>query len=292
MIHNSPRFVFFGSSDFSVMVLEELKKRGFIPSLIVAIPDSRQGRGMKLTPPPIKAWAQKIWSNTVEILQPEKLDTSFVGQLPHANYHLFIVAGYGKFLSKELLEIPKHGTLNFHPSLLPKFRGANPIAHQILAREKEVGVTIMLVDEKMDHGPILAQRKLEVRISKITQNKLRGCLAQEGGILLAETIPKWIDGEITPHEQDHDKATFAPKIKKGDGLIDLGDNPELNYRKFRAYFPWPGIYFFHNNKRVKITDAEFKDENFVIKKVVPEGKKETYYKNFLQNQKSRNQFSD
>ena len=155
-------FIFFGTDEFSVVVLEELKKAGYTPALVVTVPDRKQGRGMKLTPSPIKVFAEK---NNIPVLQPEKLDKNFVSQMLNVKCQMFVVASYGKVLPKEILDIPKHGTLNVHPSLLPFFRGPSPIHSQILENTRIVGATIMLMDEKVDHGPIAAQEILQFTIS-------------------------------------------------------------------------------------------------------------------------------
>ena len=153
------KFVFFGTPELSVEILEHLKENGFIPSLIVTNPDRPQGRKMILTPPPVKLWAQK---NEIKFLQPEKLDSVFNLQLATYNPQLFIVVAYGKILPKKVLEIPEKGTLNIHYSLLPKYRGASPIESAILNDDKDTGVSIMLMDERMDHGPVVAQQRPEI----------------------------------------------------------------------------------------------------------------------------------
>ena len=289
-------FVFFGTDEFSVIVLEELKNAGYTPALVVTVPDRRQGRGRKLTPPPVKqrimnyespntraklATGQAGIKNKIKVLQPEKLDTTFAKKLEHNSYDLFVVASYGKIIPKEILDIPRHGTLNVHPSLLPLFRGSSPIHSQILENTRMVGATIMLMDEEVDHGPILAAQELEFKIYDLRFKNLRDELAKLGGKLLAQTIPEWIQGNINPQEQDHKVATYTKQITKEDGLIDIEkESPEILYRKFRAYHTWPGIYFFQDGKRIKITDAELEDGKFIIKKVIPEGKQEMNYSDF------------
>lgn len=147
------------------------------------------------------------------------------------------------YFQKEILRIPKYGTLNVHPSLLPKLRGASPIISAILEDEKKTGVTIMLVDEKMDHGPIVAQASIEIEDWPPRASMLLEMLAVEGGNLLAEVIEPFIAGEITPEEQKHDEATYTKKIQKEDGLIDLSGDPYENLRKIRAFEGWPGTHF-------------------------------------------------
>ena len=274
MIHNSLQFAFFGTDEFSVIVLNELKNVGFIPALVVTAPDTRKGRGLKLTPPPVKVWAEKFG---IKFLQPQKLDTNFVSQMSNVKCQMFIVASYGKVLTKEILAIPERGALNVHPSLLPLYRGPSPIQSQMLDGVETTGVTIMFMNEKIDHGPIVAQQVSGFKIYDLRFKKLRDELARLGGKLLAQTIPDWVAGNIDTQEQDHIAATYSKKIKKEDGLMRLSDNPELNYRKFLAYSDWPSAYFFQNGKRIKITDAELKDGQFIIKKIISEGKKEISY---------------
>ncbi|MBI4120785.1 MAG: methionyl-tRNA formyltransferase [Parcubacteria group bacterium] len=281
-------FAFFGTDEFSVIILEVLKSAGMLPALVVTAPDRPKGRGLKLTPPPVKVWAQK---NGIPLLQPEKLDGHFYSLLTaHYSLDLFVVASYGKILPKEIINIPKHGALNVHPSLLPLYRGASPIQAQILEGTPETGVTIMVMDEKMDHGPVAAQRLLGgVSLHKVQNlpdaEKLKGLLAHLGGTLLAEVMPGWLAGTINPKEQDDTHATYTKKISKEDGLIKLEDDAEKNFRRFKAFIDWPGAYFFAQRNgesvRVKITDAALEDGAFVVKRIIPEGKKEMSYDDFL-----------
>ncbi len=281
-----PSIVFFGTPLFATIILDELKAAGIVPSVVVTTPDAPQGRSLALTPPPVKVWAER---ESIPVLQPQSLKhDDEIAPLLNSEWDLFIVASYGKILPKRILELPKHGTLNVHPSLLPKFRGASPIRSAILADERTTGVSIMLLDEKMDHGPILAQARIELDEADWPP---RGCMFDElmahaGGELLAETIPAWLLGEITPEEQQHDAATFSVKIEKVMGEINLADDPYQNLLKIRAFDGWPGTYFFHerNGKaiRVKIIDAELAEDGTLrLLRVVPEGKKEMPYEDFL-----------
>jgi len=281
-------FAFFGTDNFSVGVLDELKKAGLLPKIIITSPDKPKGRGLKITPPPVKLWAIE---NKIDFLQPEKLDEKFnleIGNCPPASpcearragkLEIGVVASYGKILPAKILASFPKGALNVHPSLLPKYRGASPIQAQILNDEKKVGITIILMDEKMDNGPILAS--LEFPNEILDSIKLSEKLATEGGKLLAETIPKWLAGEIKPIPQDNSQATFCQKITKEDGLIDLNGDSRQNFLKIQAFAGWPGAYFFveQNGKkiRMKITKASFSDGKLKIESVIPEGKKEVYY---------------
>lgn len=273
--------VFWGTSSFSVGVLEALRERGVLPSLVVTAPDKPKGRKLLLTPPPVKIWAQE---NNVPLLQPEVLDDVFSSKLTSAGYQLFLVASYGKILPRHILDIPKRGTLNVHPSLLPKLRGASPIQATIL-RDEKPGVTIMLVDEHMDHGPIVAQRESHAAPWPPKAGDLEIILAREGGELLAEVLPRWVAGAIEPREQDHAAATYTKKFTSEDGLIELAGDPFENLKKIRAFDAWPRTHFFAERSgkkiRVIVIDAEITDGALVIQKVVPEGKKEMSYEDFL-----------
>lgn len=295
------KIVYFGTPDFAVSILKELKEAGIVPTLIVTAPDKPSGRKLVLTPPAVKLWADE---NDIDTLQPEKLsDKIFIDELKNTDWDLFIVASYGKIIPKEILDLPKRGTLNVHPSLLPKLRGASPIQGAILQDERETGVTIMLLDEEVDHGPIVAQASVALEEWPPKASMLKELLAHEGGKLLAETIPQWINGTVEAEKQDHDKATFTKIMKKEDGLLNLDDDPYENFKKIQAYDEWPGTYFYVKRKdkdvRVKITDAELRsdlgeersdgkrsDLKLVITKVVPEGKKEMLYKDFKKNKSS------
>lgn len=282
-------FVFFGTSEFSKIILDELKICGFVPKAIVSSPDQPVGRKMIITPPPTKIWADKrgIISFQPKTLREEKDPgvTEKVKKLTDETADLFIVASYGKIIPKEILEIPKHGTLNVHPSLLPKLRGPSPIRSSILS-ENETGVSIMLLDPEVDHGPIISQEKIiEWPGSEPPYAKeLEELLAHRGGKILARILPDWVAGKINPEEQDHDKATFTKKIEKENGELNLNDLPENNLRKVRAYQGWPYAYFFIEKNgqkmRVKITEANIREGQFNISKVIPEGKKEMSYEDF------------
>ncbi len=274
------KIAFFGTPELAVFVLEELNRAGFPPDIIITAPDRPKGRGLELSPPPVKVWGQK---NNIPIFQPEKLDSGFIRQLSNVNCQLFVVAAYGKIIPKEILNLPTHETLNVHPSLLPEFRGPSPIESAILSGKEKTGVSIMVLDEKMDHGPIVIQK--EISVSDVTgKNELSETLFRIGGQMLSEVIPKWISGKIKTTPQDENKVTNTKKISKEDGLIDLAGDPILNFRKIRAYGGWPGTYFFadKNGKKIRVVikDAELKDGTLVIKKVVPEGKNGMDYEVF------------
>lgn len=281
--NSSLNIAFFGTPDRAVYVLDELKAAGIVPRLIVTQPDRPQGRKLVVTAPAAKAWAQK---ENVTVLQPENvLDSEFVSTLKKGNFDAFVVVAYGKILPQAILSIPKHGALNLHASLLPLLRGSCPIETAILTDAKETGVTIIHMDEKMDHGPIIASKEITPSNWPIPADDLAMQLVKEGGKLFAETLPQWIEGKIKAIEQDHTQATYTKKIVKEDGELNLSDDNYKNFLKYNAYKGWPGTFFFKDiqgkKTRVTITDAAYQDGIFTINKVIPEGKKEILWKDFV-----------
>lgn len=273
------KWAFFGTDAFSVIVLEELEKAGYIPNLVITAPDRPQGRKLILTPPPAKVWAQE---RNIEVTQPENISTEMFSG---TSWDLFIVASFGKIIPHDVITIPTHQTLNVHPSLLPKLRGASPVQTALL-EENETGVSIMRIDEKMDHGPIVAQEVTHswTEASLPDAPTLETELAHAGGKLLAQSIEPWVQGEILEQEQEHTKATYTQKLTKEDGLLHLSDDPRKNIRKIQAFKAWPKAYFFithgEKEKRVIITDARCEDDALTILKVLPEGGKEISFEDF------------
>lgn len=269
-------FVFFGGEPLSVPTLERLYTNGFIPRLIVCNPDKPRGRNLEIIPPPTKIWATQ---HAVPYLQPEKLDAAFTHELKKVNPELGIVVSYGKIIPKEIINLPTKGIINLHPSLLPSYRGPAPIVTPILNGDSETGVTIIKIDEEMDHGPILAQEKIDLNGNEFVYD-LEKTLAGIGGDLLVKVLPDYATGNINPVDQDHSKATYVKKMVKAEGEINLNADGIKNWRKFRAYFGWPGVFFFKDGKRIKITDATLENNQFIAKKVIPEGKKEITWDEF------------
>jgi methionyl-tRNA formyltransferase len=276
------RFAFFGTFPLAEAVLDELESAGFTPSLIVAGGDIRDTRTKEMIFPPEKKWAL---DRSIAVVQPEKIDSDFIESLARESWDVFVVASYGKILPKKLLDIPRRGTINMHPSLLPRLRGPSPIRSAILNNEKSTGVSIMLLDEKMDHGPLIAQKKVTIDPWPPHGYDLDIHLAKEGGLLLSKILRQWVDGDIEAHEQNHDVATYCKIFTKEDGLLDLNDDPYTNLLKIRAYEGWPGTYAFFKKDskeiRVKIIDAHVEKNRLMIDRVIPEGKKEMSYEEFL-----------
>ncbi len=275
------KIAFFGTSQFAVDILEQLDSQ-FLPDLIITNPDKPAGRKLRLTSPPVKIWADE---NNIKTHQPDKLDNEFLNELSKSSWDLFIVTAYGGIIPQSILDLPKQGTVNVHPSLLPKLRGATPIHSAILGNEKETGVSIILLDEKMDHGPIITQEKFQLYQNSIselpTKSELEKQLALLGGQLLNKIIPQWVNKEISSKEQDHEQATYIKKLTSTDGLIDLNDEAESNFKKIQAFDAWPKAHFFLDNKRIIIKKARLKNDELIIDRVIPEGGKETDYSNLL-----------
>jgi methionyl-tRNA formyltransferase len=261
------RIIFIGTPEFGAIILKKLIK-DYKPILVITNPDKPKGRKNVITQSPVKQLAIK---NNIPVQHDfENLECD-----------LIITAAYGKIIPKDIIELPKYGCLNVHPSLLPKYRGASPIQTAILNGEKETGVSIMLMDEKMDHGPILAQ--IKHRIDDKDYPTLEKELAEKGAELLLDIISKYIEGKIKPKEQDHNKATFCKIIKKEDGLIDFNKSPKDLERQVKAFNPWPGVFTFDkkSGKRIKILEVKVFNNELIIKKVQPEGKKPMDYNDYL-----------
>lgn len=247
-----PKIIFMGTPEFGVIVLEELCQSEYKPILVFTSPDKPIGRKQIITPPPVKIIAEKY---NIQVLQPNKI-SDFKSQIIDLKPDLILVAAYGQILPKEILEIPKYGCLNIHPSILPKYRGPSPIQYTILNNDQESGVTIILMDEKMDHGPILTNFKIEIETASIIYTQLHNKLAKVGVELFIETIPKWIKGEINPQAQDESKVTFTKIIKKEDGRIDWKKPAQILEREIRAFNPWPSSYCFWQEKRLKLLKSD------------------------------------
>ncbi len=248
-------FVFFGTPEFSVIVLSELENAGLIPALIVTAPDAPKGRGMTVLPSPVCEWAR---ARNVRTITPVSLkDPETIDALVRTGADVFIIAAYGYIFPEIILSIPSKGVLNVHPSLLPKYRGATPIQGALLAGETETGVTIMLTDKELDHGPILAQTT--VHIGGADATTVTPALAHAGGILAARVLPEWISGYITPTPQRHEHATFTKLLKKNDGKLSWNITVEEALRRIRAFQLWPTTWFEIPSKtgsvRVRILQA-------------------------------------
>ena len=259
------RIVFFGTPTFALPFLLDLTQDKEIEVVgVVTQPDKPADRGQKPHTSPVKVLAQK---HNIQVFDFSSLKTpEVVSSLGALQADAFVVVAYGKIIPIEVLNIPKHKSINIHYSLLPHLRGAAPVEGAILADERETGVSIILMDEKMDHGQLLAQENVSTPVWPLKRSDLLESMNLVANKLLVETILKWVAGEITPKEQDHTKATFVKMIKKEDALIDLNDDDYLNFRKIMAYEKWPRAYFLEDNKRIIINEAIWKDDKLEIVK--------------------------
>lgn len=266
-----PSFIFFGTPDIAAETLQQLFDANYIPTLIITGPDRPVGRGLVMTPNPVKIWADM---HGITTLQPDTIDSAFIDQLKKTSCDIFIVVAYGKILPEPLIYLPKFGTLNIHYSLLPRWRGASPAEAAILANDTETGVTIQSMVYQLDAGDVVAQTKTPINQDETTP-ELRGRLSVMGSQLLIDTLNNLEERLQHKIPQDQQGVTKCGKIKKTDGEISKQDEKEAIYRKYRAYQPWPGIYYFDDSgKRVKITEMKRINGTPTITKIIPEGGKE------------------
>lgn len=275
------KFIFFGSPEFAAIILNKLINAGFIPEAIVCNPDKPMGRKKIITPPPTKkVIGENERANKVKIFQPETLSTIY-SSLLSLKPDIFIVAAYAKIIPKEILAIPELSVIGVHPSLLPKYRGATPIQSVILNGEEKTGTTLFLMDEKIDHGPIIANRELQ--ISNHNYKELEKKLAELSGNLLIEIIPGLAEKIKSSVSQNESQATYTKKFKTEDAYINPndikkaetigGEIAKIINRKIKAFYPEPGAFTFIDNKRTKLLDSELKEDKLIIKSIQEEGKK-------------------
>jgi methionyl-tRNA formyltransferase len=284
------RFAYFGGEPLGVPVLEELAAAGYTPSLVVANPDRPAGRKQVLTPPPVKVWAEK---RGIPVYQPDIIpkEPAELPQLTEVVWDVFIVVAFNKILPTWLIELPEHQTINVHPSLLPKLRGASPIRSAILRDERDhIGVSIMQMDEKMDHGPILAQQAMPITDEHwpVAGPELDTALAHLGGALLAATLPKYMAGTISPQEQEHEAAIYCGRLTKDQAelVIDpfnlpAGEAARTAYRTIQAFAGIGDTWFMYEGVRYKIVAAHLDGERLVIDSVIPAGKTEKDFCSFF-----------
>ena len=277
MENNKIKIIFAGTPEFGAIILDGLINAKYSPILVITAKDKPKGRKKILTPPPVKVLAERY---RIPVAQPEKI-INLKSQIFDLKPDLMIVAAYGQILPKEILEIPKYGCLNIHPSLLPSWRGPSPIQYTILNGDKKTGVTIIKMTEKVDAGPIVAQKELNFLTGKETFEMLNNKLAKLGAELLIETIPRWLKGEIKLKPQDESKATYSKILTFEDGKIDWKKPIDYIDRQVRALNPEPGTYTFYKGKILKILETEIQNNKLIIKKVHLAGKKPMSFEEFL-----------
>jgi methionyl-tRNA formyltransferase len=246
------KLVFMGSPTFAIPALQSLMSNQYDVAAVYTQPDKRTGRGQQFMPCPVKQFAM---ASGLRVIQPETFkNPDEISALASLQPDIIIVAAYGQILPDSVLLIPKYKCINIHPSLLPKYRGPSPVADAILNGDIMTGVTIMLIERKVDSGPMLSQKEMPVGPEDSTES-LSEKLAKLGAELLIETLPAWVDGKIQPRAQDETKASYTRMETKEDGRLDWKlPAIQLGWR-VRAYYPWPGCFTDWKGTRLKITKA-------------------------------------
>jgi len=279
---NNPLFVFFGTPRFAEIVLSSLIEKGLIPSLVICNPDRPVGRKKIITPPAVKLLAEK---HGISVAQPESLADY---RLPTTACLFGVLAAYGKVVPKEVIDFFPKGIIGVHPSLLPKYRGATPIQNIILNGDEKTGVTLFLMDEKVDHGRIISNTELPIS-NKDTYTTLEEKLAKAGAELLVKILPAYLKGKIIPMEQNHTEATSTKKFKTEDAFVPIEDlemallgNKEKAFRidrMVRALNPKPGAWTLSPSadgkspQRIKLLGSSIAEGKVMLTKIQVEGKK-------------------
>jgi methionyl-tRNA formyltransferase len=250
----SGNLVFCGTPQFAVPTLEKLVEAGFNVPLVLTQPDRPKGRGLGLVASPVKQTTQRLG---LPIYQPEKIkqNEELRAKLYEIAPAAIIVVGYGRIIPKWMLELPKHGNINLHASLLPKYRGAAPIQWAIANGESVTGVTTMRIDEDLDTGDILLQKDLAI-LDEDTAETVAPRLAAIGADLMIETLQSLAESTVSPVPQKNDEATLAPILKKEDGRIDFSRDAQEIYNRLRGFQPWPGAFTTFRGKALNITGAK------------------------------------
>jgi len=242
------KVVFFGTPDFALPIPVSLSKN-FNLLAVVTNPDKKVGRKQVLTPTPVKKWAKE---NNIPVFTKEKLDGVLVSDLQNLEPDLFVVASFGKIIPKTFLDIPKYGVLNLHFSLLPKYRGASPMQAALINGDEVTGISIIKMDEKMDHGPVVYAEEFSLSPLDNFQT-LSTKMFERSAEILPQIIPQFVENLIPAKPQEEASATYTKIIKKEDGFFDIDNPPEQEKldRMIRAYYPWPTAWTRWQEKIVK-----------------------------------------
>ncbi|MEK7790271.1 MAG: methionyl-tRNA formyltransferase [Deltaproteobacteria bacterium] len=250
------RIIFMGTPSFAISSLEGIAKKENVVAVFTQ-PDRPKGRGQKKTSPPIKEIAQKL---KIPCFQPESLKSEpAIREIERLSPDLIVVVAYGLFLPKKILDIPKYKVINVHPSLLPKYRGAAPMQWALINGDKETGVTIAYIIEKMDAGDILMQKSIDIDDSD-DYFSLEKKLSNIGSDLLSQTISFLRENKISPRPQNEKEATFAPKLRKEMGRINWQQPARFIFNLIRGANPWPGTFTLCDREPLKIHHAKLLTE--------------------------------
>ncbi len=251
------KIVFMGTPDYAVGALEALIRAGHEITAVVTQPDKAKGRSGSLQPPPVKVCAA---GHGIPVFQPERIKRpEAVEQLKTYEADVFVVAAFGQFLSQEILDMPPHGCLNIHASLLPRYRGASPIQHVIIEGEEKTGITIMQMDAGIDTGDILYQKELLID-RQDTYSTLYDKLTHLGGLAIVEALELLMQGALQPRKQLDEDSCYAHLITKDMGRIDFAKDALSIERLIHGMDPWPSAYTFFQGRQLKIWDAVAEDE--------------------------------
>ena len=293
--------IFMGTPDFALPTLQQLYESDHHVLAVVTQPDRPKGRNRKPAPPPVKQFAVEL---RLPVLQPETITPDLIKVLSDLEPDCIIVVAFGQILKKDLLALPRHFCINLHSSLLPKYRGAAPINWAIINGDKETGVTTMKMDAGLDTGDTLLSWKTPIRDEDDAQS-LHDTLARKGAGLVLKTLQQLEEKSLQPVPQDSSLASYAPKLKKEDGLINWSKNAVEIHNQIRGLEPWPGAYTFFKSKRLRICKTEIvpggpgdqpgkiarvsdhgievgtSNGRIIVTQLQPEGKKRMASKSFL-----------
>ncbi len=246
------KIIFMGTPKVAGEYLNSLIQNNFQIQAVFTQPPKKKSRGMKLTKSPVHLLASE---KNIDVFCPNNFDDETINQLNKFKPDLIIVMAYGKILPKSVLDLPKHGCINIHVSILPRWRGAAPIEHALMNGDKESGITIIKLIEKLDAGPIIAQEKFTIP-ENFNKLQLSNQLTAIGSNLLVKTIPSFVENNILPIDQDEKNVTYANKITSEIRKINFNDSSKNILNHIRAHSPKPGAWLFLNNERIKIIDAK------------------------------------
>lgn len=253
------KLIFFGTGTFGVPTLKRLLESEHEVLAVVTQPDRQKGRGWSIQGAPVKTFLEDSASG-VKILQPEKVSAiDFAGVLKDAGADIFVVVDYGQLLSKDILDMPSKYCINLHPSLLPKYRGAAPVNYTVLNGDGRTGNTVISMNERMDAGDIILQEEIEVKPGEDALELLER-LSTAGADLVIKTLDSIASGQEDLLPQNENKASYAPKLRKEEGVIDWADTAENIIRKIKGMQPWPGAYTYLAGKMLKIFKARISSD--------------------------------